>query len=83
LKGTCWEQRKNGRNPPPHTPHPKLQRKINQGTLTDFYFQNCSSPFLAWANGKGRILGQCMEENSMTELEESQVVNLTICYHVV
>ncbi len=44
---------------PPKTPTPKL-KKINQGTLSacwafplaakNFYFQNCSSPFLAWAN---------------------------------
>jgi hypothetical protein len=27
--------------------------------------------------------GHCKEEDSMTKLEESQVVNLTICYHVV
>ncbi len=46
---------------PTHPPtHPKLKRKKNQGTLSacwafplaawNFYFQNYSSPFLAWAN---------------------------------
>jgi hypothetical protein len=28
LKGTCWEQRKNEKNPPPPpSPNPKLKRK--------------------------------------------------------
>jgi len=44
---------------PPPPPHPKLKQK-NQGTLSvcwafplaarNFYFRNCLSPFLAWAN---------------------------------
>jgi len=32
--GTCWEQRKNEKNPPPNPTHPKLKRKINKGTLS-------------------------------------------------
>ncbi len=31
LKGTCWEQRKNEKT---SSPHPKLKRKKNQGTLS-------------------------------------------------
>ncbi len=57
LKGTYCEQRKMKKNPP--LPTQNLKEK-NQGTLSacwafpltawNFYFQNYSSPFLAWAN---------------------------------
>jgi hypothetical protein len=57
--GNLREQRKN-ETPPHPPPAPKLFYNKNQGTLSacwafpfvawNFYFQNCSSPFLAWAN---------------------------------
>jgi hypothetical protein len=54
------EQRENEKKSSPHPPNPKLKRKWHQGTLSacwafplatwNFYFQNCLSPFLVWAN---------------------------------
>ncbi len=61
LMVTCWEQRKNEKNPPLTPPTQNFKkRKKEKGTLSacrafqlaawNFYFQNCSSPFLAWGN---------------------------------
>jgi len=65
ILGTHWELERNMLGTKEKfkkiSPTPKLKRKKkNQGTLSacqalplatwDFYFQNCSSPFLAWAN---------------------------------
>jgi hypothetical protein len=64
LKGTFWEQskiRKKKSSPPSSPPQPKLKRKNKIKALwghaessywlhENFYFQNCLSPFLAWAN---------------------------------
>jgi hypothetical protein len=62
--GTHWEQRNKTNNPCP----PPTHKKQKTGSFMracwafplaawNFYFQNCSSPFLAWANGRGRNLG--------------------------
>jgi hypothetical protein len=50
IKGTCWKQRKNEKNPP--TPSKEKTRANNECMLSlpigcmKFHFQNCSSPFL-------------------------------------
>jgi hypothetical protein len=66
LKGTCWEQRKNEKNPPPQPRHPKLKRVLRSRHFEcilslsigcmKFLFTKpfltifSPSPFLAWPN---------------------------------
>jgi hypothetical protein len=59
LKGTCWEQRKNEKKKPlaPETQTLKEKKTRHFECMLNlpivwmkYIFQNCSSPFLGWAN---------------------------------
>jgi hypothetical protein len=65
--GTHWEQRREKENLPSNPPLPP-QKKTTGSLMSacwafslaswrNFYFQNCLSPFLAWANGRGMNCG--------------------------
>jgi len=49
LIGTNWEQPENKNSPPPQK-KAKASYKVFSLATQNFYFQNCLSPFLAWAN---------------------------------
>jgi hypothetical protein len=87
------EQGRKTKNNSPQAPTPPPRKKKPGPIMSacwaiplaawNFYFQNCSSPFLAYTNRQGQNFGDIVWKKTLTKLEESQVVNLRICYHLV
>jgi hypothetical protein len=90
--GTHWEREENMflskeklKKPSPPHPHPKLpsvHASAYPSAACVFDSKTVGHHFWPGLTAGAEFRGHSMEEDAMTKLEESQIFNLTICYHV-